>query len=238
MGHPERGYDSMTDIAKPPFRDMPPLTNMEKGESRFKPLWEEWFVSARNKINDNTSDLSDHLADVDNPHETSDENILVTDVTNNDVSTSAHGFTPKLPDDATKFFDGTGVYDTVKDSDLSLSDITTNDVSITKHGLVPKAPNDTTKFFRGDATWHTINVVGGEITLNGANFVTVTDTNVTATCRITWGPTNLAAGVLESGASKLYLSNKAVGGSFTLTTSDGVAAPIADHKYDYIILIA
>lgn len=54
---------------------------------------------------------------------------------------------------ATNFLDGTGAFDSVKDSDLSTSDITTNDVTTSKHGFVPKAPNDTTKFLRGDATW-------------------------------------------------------------------------------------
>ena len=227
----------MTDIAKPPFRDMPPLTNMEKGESRFKPLWEEWFVSARTKINDNTSGLADHLADVDNPHETSDENLVVSDVTDNDVSTSAHGFAPKLPDDATKFFNGTGTYDTVKDTDLSLTNVTDNNVSITKHGFAPLAPNDTTKFLRGDATWAipSAGIFGGTFTLNGANFVDVADTHVTATCRLVCWPSNVAAGVLESGLSKLCTTNKTQGVSFTQSTSDGVAAPIADHTYDYII---
>lgn len=216
---------------------MPPLTNMKVDDSRFSPMWEEWFISARNQLNTNTSGHEDHLDDLDNPHETNDENIIITDVTDNDVSITAHGFAPKAPDDATKFLDGTAVYDTVKETDLSLSDVTTNNVSITKHGLVPKAPNDTTKFLRGDATWNIINVFGGEITLNGANFVTVLEANVTATCRITWGATNLAAGVIESGASKLYISNKTVGVSFTLSTSDGVAAPISNHTFDYIMLI-
>jgi hypothetical protein len=54
---------------------------------------------------------------------------------------------------ATEFLDGTGDFDTVKDSDLSTSDITTNDVTTSKHGFTPKAPNDSTKFLRGDATW-------------------------------------------------------------------------------------
>ena len=80
--------------------------------------------------------------------------LTLSDNTTNDVSTSKHGFAPKAPNDGTKFLDGLGAYDTVKDSDLSLSDITTNDVSTTKHGFVPKAPNDTTKFLRGDATWN------------------------------------------------------------------------------------
>ena len=66
---------------------------------------------------------------------------------------------PPLPADATKFFDGTGQWDTVKDTDLVLNAaITTNDVTFTKHGFVPIAPNDTTKFLRGDATWATAGV--------------------------------------------------------------------------------
>lgn len=32
------------------------------------------------------------------------------DITTNNVSTSKHGFTPKLPNDATKYLDGTGAY--------------------------------------------------------------------------------------------------------------------------------
>ncbi|OGZ64132.1 MAG: hypothetical protein A3A98_04095 [Candidatus Staskawiczbacteria bacterium RIFCSPLOWO2_01_FULL_40_39] len=82
-----------------------------------------------------------------------DSELSLSDITTNNVSTSKHGFAPKAPNDATKFFDGTANYDTVKDSDLSLSDITTNDVSTTKHGFAPKAPNNTTRFLRGDATW-------------------------------------------------------------------------------------
>lgn len=36
--------------------------------------------------------------------------LALTDITTDNVSTSAHGFAPKLPNDATKYFDGTGVY--------------------------------------------------------------------------------------------------------------------------------
>ena len=39
-----------------------------------------------------------------------DADLAVTDVTTNNVSTSAHGFAPKAPNDATKFLDGTGNY--------------------------------------------------------------------------------------------------------------------------------
>jgi hypothetical protein len=39
----------------------------------------------------------------------SDASLSVTDNTVNNVSTSAHGFTPKAPNDGTKYFDGTGL---------------------------------------------------------------------------------------------------------------------------------
>ena len=81
----------------------------------------------------------------------------VLSVTASSPLASSGGANPNItltvPSDNTKFLDGTGTFDTVKDSDLSLSDITTNDVSTSKHGFAPKAPNDTTKFLRGDGTW-------------------------------------------------------------------------------------
>ncbi len=42
----------------------------------------------------------------------SDKNIITSDVTNNNVSITKHGFAPKAPNDATKFLDGTGAYST------------------------------------------------------------------------------------------------------------------------------
>ena len=75
--------------------------------------------------------------------------IGLADNTTNDVSTTKHGFAPKAPNDGTKFLDGAGQYDTVKDSDLATTDVTTNDVSTTKHGFTPKLPNDATKFLNG-----------------------------------------------------------------------------------------
>lgn len=40
----------------------------------------------------------------------SDATITTSDITTNNVSTTKHGFTPKLPNDATKYLDGTGAY--------------------------------------------------------------------------------------------------------------------------------
>jgi len=39
-----------------------------------------------------------------------DSDLATTDVTDNNVSTLKHGFAPKLPNDATKYLDGTGAY--------------------------------------------------------------------------------------------------------------------------------
>lgn len=220
-------------ISRPPVRDAPPLVGLESGNV-FTALWERHF----NVVRDEANNSEEHRADTDNPHETSDENIIISDVTDNDVSTSAHGFAPKLPDDDTKFFDGEGNYDTVKDSDLSLSDIEDNDVSITAHGFMSKLPNDNTKYYRGDGTWQTITIpqiYGGTFTINNAAFVDVADTNVTATCRIVCWPSNAAAGVLESSTSKLYTSAKSVGVGFTQSTADSGTVTATDYTYDYII---
>lgn len=40
----------------------------------------------------------------------SESELTITDITTNNASISAHGFTPKYPNDATKFLDGTGAY--------------------------------------------------------------------------------------------------------------------------------
>lgn len=59
----------------------------------------------------NTHDQIDtHIGLTTNPHSTSDANLVTTDVTTNNVSTSKHGFVPKLPNDAAKYFDGIGLY--------------------------------------------------------------------------------------------------------------------------------
>jgi hypothetical protein len=39
-----------------------------------------------------------------------DSDLATSDITTNDVSTSKHGFAPKVPNDATKYLDGTGAY--------------------------------------------------------------------------------------------------------------------------------
>jgi hypothetical protein len=83
-----------------------------------------------------------------------DADLSLSDITTNNVTSSAHGFAPKSPADATQFMNGaaTPAFAAVKDSDLSTSDITTNNVSSTKHGFGPKSPADATQFLNGAAT--------------------------------------------------------------------------------------
>jgi hypothetical protein len=99
--------------------------------------------------------------------------ITLADNTTDNVSTSKHGFAPKSPNDGTKFLDGLGAYDTVKDSDLATTDITTNNVTTAKHGFVPKAPNDTTKYLCGDANWVAPAVARAWVNFNGTGTVAI-----------------------------------------------------------------
>jgi hypothetical protein len=82
-----------------------------------------------------------------------DSTLVVTDNTGNNVSTAAHGFAPKAPNDATKFLNGVGAYANPKDSDLAVSDNTNNNVSTSEHGFAPKAPNDATKYLDGTGNY-------------------------------------------------------------------------------------
>jgi hypothetical protein len=84
-----------------------------------------------------------------------DINISFSDVTNNNVSSTKHGFAPKSPADATKFLNGaaTPAYAQVKDSDLSISDITTNNASTSAHGFLKKLDNNSAHFMDGTGNW-------------------------------------------------------------------------------------
>jgi hypothetical protein len=56
-------------------------------------------------INGTTQDLSANRT-----YTVSDANLSMTDITTNNVSTTQHGFTPKAPNDAKKYLDGTGAW--------------------------------------------------------------------------------------------------------------------------------
>lgn len=128
----------MADLPSPPFRDSETLTNISpanKGEAvNFTGMWQEWFTKNKNQVDKNTTDIStnaddiadnasniatvtadlgDHVDDTDNPHQTSDANLVVTDVTTNNASKTKHGFCPKLSDSATEYLNGKGLWSAV-----------------------------------------------------------------------------------------------------------------------------
>lgn len=116
----------------------------------------------------NVTGLAGLLADNQNPttHGTShqsgggdsiklDDLAAPDDNTDLNASTTAHGLLRKLDNTATNFLDGTGAWDSVKDSDLSLSDITTNNASTSNHGFLKKLSNVATEYMDGSGNWST-----------------------------------------------------------------------------------
>lgn len=56
--------------------------------------------------------LDDHITDTANPHQTSDANLVTTDITTNNATSAKHGFLPKLSNVATQFLNGQGNFTT------------------------------------------------------------------------------------------------------------------------------
>ncbi|KKN27847.1 hypothetical protein LCGC14_0860400 [marine sediment metagenome] len=89
------------------------------------------------------------------------------DNTDLNASSTKHGLVPKLPNDATLFFNGVGGYTvpytdakaviaakTVKLDDFTVPDDNTDlNASTSKHGLTPKYPNDATKYLDGTGVY-------------------------------------------------------------------------------------
>jgi len=90
-------------------------------------------------------------------HKHTEGSLTLADVTTDNVSSTAHGFAPKSPADATQFLNGaaTPAFANVKDSDLATTDITTNNTSTSKHGFAPKLDNTSTHFLNGQGNWVT-----------------------------------------------------------------------------------
>jgi hypothetical protein len=60
-----------------------------------------------NSIGTNThAQIDTHIANTSNPHTTTDANLITSDVTTNNVSTTKHGFAPKVPNDETQGISG------------------------------------------------------------------------------------------------------------------------------------
>ena len=82
-----------------------------------------------------------------------DAQVTFTDVTTGNSSTTKHGYLVKLPNDAAKYIDGAGNWNSVSDADLATTDVTTNDSSTTKHGFLKKLDNVSTNFMNGQGAW-------------------------------------------------------------------------------------
>ncbi len=52
-----------------------------------------------------------------------DTDLVLSDTTINDVATTKHGFAPKLPNDATKYLDGTGAYSVPAGAGATMADV-------------------------------------------------------------------------------------------------------------------
>lgn len=59
------------------------------------------------------TDFDAHVNDLANPHDTSDSNLITSDITTNNATTLKHGFLPRLSGSATQYLNGTGNYVTI-----------------------------------------------------------------------------------------------------------------------------
>ena len=80
-------------------------------------FWDSSVDEIARQLEENTNDifslqtaLTNHVNDLINPHDTSDANLLTSDILTNNVSTLKHGFAPKLPNDPARYLDGEGNY--------------------------------------------------------------------------------------------------------------------------------
>jgi len=85
-----------------------------------------------------------------------EKDILLSDNTTNNVSSTKHGFLPKLDADATHFFssDGTQKKPTVTEGEIVLADVATLDVSTSKHGFAPKGSRVITETYSSSTSWY------------------------------------------------------------------------------------
>lgn len=84
-------------------------------------IWGDMFKAVydadRDDVVDNAKRLNGHTSDEFAPasHSHTESDLSFSDVTTGDVSAAKHGFCPKLPNDGSKFLDGTGSWSAVGD---------------------------------------------------------------------------------------------------------------------------
>ncbi len=146
----------------------------------------------------------------------SDATISISDITTNNASTSKHGFVPKLPNDATKYYDGTGAYSVPTNSTVATGGVTTHDISLTTtttiaHGLgqTPTVAKITGKLgdSNGICIADSIITSGGTVSTTGMNSFTqgtgITDATFTLT---TTGSGNKLTGTLSMDGTNITIT--------------------------------
>lgn len=66
------------------------------------------ILSGNNTGDQDLTPFTSHILNVNNPHQTSDANLITSDITTNNSSVSKHGFLPKLSGSATQYLNGQG----------------------------------------------------------------------------------------------------------------------------------
>ena len=85
-------------------------------------------------------------------------------------------------------------------------------------------------------TYRWVSPRGYTFTMAAAASKVVADTYLSSTSsRVILMPTNSAAATLQAGPNALYISSKAAGASFTVSTASGAAAA-GTETFDYIIV--
>lgn len=158
----------------------------------------------------------------------------LTDITTNNVSASAHGFAPKLPNDATKYMDGTGAYTVppgtggfvtptgtgfahVTSGSLDVASKTVDLASADVTGVIPTVINAQTgtsyTFVAGDK--------GKLVTTSNASAIAVTLPQATGSFTTGWSVTiqNKGAGTVTITPTTSTIDGAS---SLTLTTNQGV----------------
>jgi len=115
-----------------------------------------------------------HTTDLTNPHETSDANLVVTDVFTNDVSNTAHGFVPKAIDDVAQYLRSDGVWN-------DLDDEVTNNASVASNTAHRLESDKLVDFFNGTF----VESFNALVISNGVDTVEVTLENADGTNNLT-----------------------------------------------------